>query len=79
MHFQRILKSDIVNSIATNPITAILGPRQCGKSTLAKGLLKTHKNNIYLDLEKPSDIQKLKDAEWFLSQQKGKLVCLDEI
>lgn len=79
MHFQRILKNDIINSIATNPVTAILGPRQCGKSTLAKILLKNYKNNIYLDLEKPSDLQKLKDAEWFLSQQKGKLVCLDEI
>ena len=79
MHFQRILKNDIIGSIATNPVTAILGPRQCGKSTLAKNLLKSYKNNIYLDLEKPSDLQKLKDAEWFLSQQKGQLICLDEI
>ena len=32
-----------------------------------------------MDLEKPSDLQKLEDAEWFFTSQKGKLICLDEI
>jgi predicted AAA+ superfamily ATPase len=79
MQFKRQLTDSILKSINSNPVTAILGPRQSGKSTLAKQLLKKRKNTIYLDLERPSDIQKLHDAEWFLTQQKGKLICLDEI
>lgn len=63
----------------TNPVTAILGSRQCGKTTLAKEIIKNIKGSVYLDLERPSDLAKLEDAEWFLSRQKGKLVCIDEI
>jgi zona occludens toxin (predicted ATPase) len=36
-------------------------------------------NHVYLDLERPSDLAKLDNAEWFLGSQKGKLVCIDEI
>ena len=35
------------------PAVLILGPRQCGKTTLAKGFLRGE----YFDLEKPSDLQ----------------------
>jgi len=34
---------------------------------------------LYLDLERPSDLQKLENAEWLLSSQKDKLICIDEI
>ncbi|MDB4584198.1 ATP-binding protein, partial [Draconibacterium sp.] len=61
-----------------NPVTAIIGPRQSGKSTLAKKII-AERQSIYLDLERPSDLQKLEDPEWFLTSQKGKLICLDEI
>jgi predicted AAA+ superfamily ATPase len=30
-------------------------------------------------LERPSDLRKLDNAEWFLGAQKGKLICIDEI
>ncbi|MBM3437446.1 MAG: ATP-binding protein, partial [Bacteroidetes bacterium] len=70
----------ITSGLQNNPVVAILGPRQCGKSTLAKHVVsKIGSEVIYLDLERPTDLQKLSDAEWFLSQQKNKLVCLDEI
>ncbi|MCK9221005.1 MAG: ATP-binding protein [Bacteroidales bacterium] len=37
-------------------------------------------NSVYLDLERPSDLLKLEeDAEWYLSMQKGRLICIDEI
>jgi predicted AAA+ superfamily ATPase len=35
--------------------------------------------SVYLDLEKPSDLRKLENAEWFLASQKEKLICIDEI
>jgi predicted AAA+ superfamily ATPase len=34
---------------------------------------------VYLDLERPSDLRKIEDPEWFFSTQKGKLICIDEI
>jgi predicted AAA+ superfamily ATPase len=79
MYLPRILESSIRESLKYNPATAVLGPRQCGKSTLVKELLKEKENTLYLDLERPSDLQKLHDPEWFLSTQTGKLICLDEI
>ncbi len=78
-YLTRILEPTITASLQHNPVTAILGPRQCGKSTLVKYLLSQQKNTLYLDLERPSDLRKLDDPEWFLSTQLDKLVCLDEI
>jgi len=80
MYYPRESEPEILQSIANNPVTAILGPRQCGKSTLARHIANnSDKEYIYLDLERPSDLQKLDDAEWFLGSQKNKLICLDEI
>ncbi|MBE0655032.1 MAG: ATP-binding protein, partial [Bacteroidales bacterium] len=56
-----------------------IGPRQCGKSTLAKTIIKDISEVIYLDLERPSDLRKLEDAEWFFSTQKNSFFCIDEI
>lgn len=75
----RFLEKDILDSLSQNPATAILGPRQCGKSTLAKKILERYQNSIYLDLERPSDQAKLDNAEWFLGSNADKLICLDEI
>ncbi len=62
------------------PVTAILGPRQCGKTTLAKHCISGHSSSLYLDLERPSDAAKLAgDAETFLRRHRGHIVCLDEI
>lgn len=61
------------------PAVAILGPRQCGKSTLAKSIIANIKNSIYLDLERPSDVNKLRAPEAFLSINSDRLICLDEI
>ena len=79
MYIQRYLEPGITKSLQNFPITAVTGPRQCGKSTLVKHLLNAYPDYIYLDLERPSDLQKLEDAEWFLSSQKDKLICIDEI
>lgn len=78
-YIPRQLENEVRSSLTKNPVTAVLGPRQCGKSTLVKQIIKDLKDVIYLDLERPSDLQKLDDPEWFLSSQKEKLVCLDEI
>lgn len=82
MIIPRALEPALQTAIANNPVTAILGPRQCGKSTLAKHYLRQlppSKPSIYLDLERPSDLRKLDDPEWFLSTLTNHLVCIDEI
>jgi hypothetical protein len=80
MYYPRKIEQDILESLTCNPVTAIVGPRQCGKSTLARHLAEENgKEYLYLDLERPADLEKLTDATWFLESQKGKLICLDEI
>ena len=59
-----------------SPITALLGPRQCGKTTLARNF---SQNPVrYFDLELPSDQQRLSNPELVLSDFEG-LIILDEI
>jgi len=79
MYISRLLEEQLISALKNNPVTGILGPRQCGKSTLAKNILKQYNSVIYLDLERPSDLQKLTDPEWFFSSQKEMLFCIDEI
>ena len=61
------------------PVAAILGPRQCGKSTLAKHIITDIENSLYLDLESNRDLRKLSDPETFFEDNGDKLICLDEI
>jgi predicted AAA+ superfamily ATPase len=79
MYIRRIIEQDILRAIKRFPVTAVTGPRQCGKSTLVKRIIKKIPRSVYLDLERPSDLRKLENAEWFLSAQKGKLICIDEV
>ena len=83
-NYLRYLKPFLENSLQNFPVTAITGPRQCGKSTLARQFFeeksnRENKDYVYLDLERPSDLNKLDNPEWFLSSHKDKLICIDEI
>lgn len=79
MMIKRDLQSKALAWLKRFPAVALLGPRQCGKSTLAMELLRTLRRPVYLDLEMPSDRNKLQDAESFFSMHERQLVCLDEI
>jgi len=62
------------------PAVALLGPRQAGKTTLARALARARgRAAVYLDLEMPSDLARLTDPEHYLASQEGALVILDEI
>jgi len=74
----RALASTLDAHLAQFPAVALLGPRQCGKTTLARQFIEGAKG-LYLDLERPADAQKLADPELFLSQHVERLVCLDEV
>jgi predicted AAA+ superfamily ATPase len=79
MLVDRVIETDIRRSIQYFPVTAITGPRQCGKSTLARRIFSNVPHGIYLDLERPSDADKLANAEFFLMSQRDKFICIDEI
>ncbi len=70
----------LVTDLRNNPAVAILGPRQVGKTTLARQLQKQLKKKvIYLDLEKQSDVRKLGEPEMFFEMYKNDCVILDEV
>lgn len=60
------------------PAVALLGPRQVGKTTLARVIVEAA-DSLYLDLENPSDLEKLADARGYLGAQRGRLIVLDEV
>jgi hypothetical protein len=78
-YINRKIESDVQKNLKDFPVVAILGPRQCGKSTLAKRIVSSRKKSVYLDLELESDLRKIEDPELFLSGHEDKLVCMDEI
>ncbi|HPV22435.1 MAG TPA: ATP-binding protein, partial [bacterium] len=56
------------------PVTAILGSRQCGKTTLARAMGGDH----YFDLENPRDMERLSQPQLALESLKG-LIVIDEV
>ncbi len=60
-----------------SPITALLGPRQCGKTTLARQLAATQPTTFF-DLDSVPDQRRLQNPELVLGDLRG-LVVLDEI
>jgi predicted AAA+ superfamily ATPase len=76
----RTLKPVIEVSLKQNPIVGILGSRQVGKTTLAKMIERSlPKKPLYLDLELPSDFNKLQEPELYLGQFSDSLMIIDEI
>jgi len=60
-----------------SPAVALVGPRQCGKTTLARELLEMRSPN-YFDLEDEADLARLENASFALGNLSG-LVVIDEV
>lgn len=78
-YIPRQLEGELVQALDFFPVTAILGPRQCGKSTLAKHIVSAREDTVFLDLQRPSDLRKLTDPELFFHTHRDKLICVDEV
>ena len=77
---KRNLELNIRGKLSKSPVVCILGPRQVGKTTLAKLIAESDKNGYtYLDVENPRDSAKLKDAYTYLDDLKDACVLIDEI
>ena len=64
-------------SLKRSRIVALIGPRQCGKTTIAREFLDTESLN-YFDLEDPVSLARLDEPMTGLKDLKG-LVVIDEI
>jgi predicted AAA+ superfamily ATPase len=67
----------VARGLAAAPVTALLGPRQCGKTSLARHLA-ARRQGSYFDLESPRDLAPLNRPQQTLERLRG-LVVLDEI
>lgn len=66
--------SEVKKRLKDFPVVAILGPRQCGKTTLAKAI----KANHYFDLENSQTLRQFQNPQLALETLKGTIV-IDEI
>jgi predicted AAA+ superfamily ATPase len=77
--FPRIAAPRIDRALARSPAVAILGPRQVGKTTLARAAAAARPSSVFLDLETAADQAKLADPARFLSSRRDRCVVLDEV
>ena len=73
MHTEARLRKALEQS----PVTVVLGPRQCGKTTLARQI-HNERQSHYFDLEDPDDLLRLTNPKLALEPLEG-LVVIDEI
>lgn len=69
--------AQLATAVRRSPVVALLGPRQCGKTTLAR-LFGEARQASYFDLESQPDQRRLQNPELVLGPLEG-LVILDEI
>lgn len=77
--FTRYIEKDLSKLIKSFPSVALLGPRQVGKTTLAKSVVKNIKNTTYLDLEDKDDWNALQNPKLFFETHRNSLVIIDEV
>ncbi|MEA2113925.1 MAG: ATP-binding protein [Thermodesulfobacteriota bacterium] len=73
----RVLTKEIQQSLLSSPVTALVGPRQCGKTTLANQFFRG-KGVHFFDLENPTDLFALEDPMFALEEYRDDLVIIDE-
>lgn len=67
------------DSLAYYPVCALLGPRQCGKTTLAHDFINSYSQaNAFFDLEDPDHLEQLLSPKTTLSPLSG-LIVIDEV
>jgi uncharacterized protein len=76
---QRLAQARAEDALDWSPAVALIGPRQVGKSTLARALAAARPPALLLDLERAQDRARLAQPEIFLPAQRERLVVLDEV
>jgi predicted AAA+ superfamily ATPase len=71
------IKTEVETALRRSRVTALLGPRQCGKTTLAREFVPSDSVN-YFDLEDPESLARLEQPKLALESLSG-LIVIDEI
>lgn len=79
MKLQRNLSKSLKQALREVPIVAILGPRQCGKTTLVSMFEAECPGILHLDMENTEDARAMSDAPAFFKLHRGKTICIDEV
>jgi predicted AAA+ superfamily ATPase len=79
MKLARTLTKSLKEALCEVPIVAILGPRQCGKTTIVSLLADDHPEMVHLDMENDADVRALMDPGAFFKLHRGKTICIDEV
>ncbi len=66
----------LINNDLQEKMVFIGGPRQCGKTTIAKSLIEPLKGALYLNWDNPEDRKKIKNLSW---DEGAPLVVFDEL
>lgn len=75
---QRSVDAGLIHDrLAQNPVVLVIGPRQCGKTTLARSIVEPGSEN-YFDLENPTDLARLTEPMTALTPLTGTIV-IDEV
>lgn len=78
--YSRIVEDELISQLSYFPAVGIIGPRQVGKTTLAKAITeKLNLETLYIDLENPEDESKLFDPVLFFRENENRCVMLDEV
>ena len=72
------LLRDVLDALRRSRCVGLAGPRQCGKSTLAREIAHIESATAYFDLEDPSSEARLRDPKLALEPLRG-LVVIDEV
>ena len=76
---ERNLQRVVQQRLRQYPAVALLGPRQVGKTTLAKTIAAQYPRAMLLDLERESDRAAVERPELFFAAHRDRLVVLDEV
>ncbi len=77
MRERKNLEAELRAAVRESPVVALLGPRQCGKTTLAKQIVSKAREQFF-DLEDAIDVARLEAPQRTLGAMRG-LVVIDEI
>lgn len=76
----RLATELVLKNLTVFPAANIIGPRQVGKTTLARYLqTRLSKPSVYLDLQDQQDLDKLASPGLFLREHTDKCIVIDEI
>ena len=75
---ERRAAQDVRLGLGRQAAVALIGPRQVGKTTLARQIAEAG-DNVYLDLETSTDRIRLADPVLFLQRYADRLVIIDEV